>query len=212
MTITHVKPQKRNPGRVSVFIDGLFVFGLKQEWVEELGLREGLAVDRAELDSLLFELQFRQARDYALLLLTYRARTRAELKQRLERKTFSPEVVAAVLAKLEEKKVIDDARFAQGFTEDRINIGHKGRWRVKAELLKRGVAREQIDEAIAAAPDETAGARSVVGQYLKRYARLEPAVRKRRLYALLARRGFSVDTIREVLGTGEATEATEELL
>jgi regulatory protein len=202
MTITSLEPQKRNPKRVSVYVDGTFAFGLKQEWVEELGLREGIVIDREKLDKLLFELQYRQARDYALLLLTYKARTRAELKQRLDRKTFSPEVVQAVLAKLEEKKVIDDARFAQGFTDDRINIGHKGIWRVRAELVKRGVAREQIDEALAAAPDEAQAAREVMEQYSKRYARLEPDVRKRRLYALLARRGFSVETIRDVMGGG----------
>lgn len=210
MTITGIEPQKRNPRRVSVYIDGMFAFGMKREWVEELGLREGTVVDRARLDKLLFEVQFRQARDYALLLLTYKARTRAELKQRLAKKTYSPEVVEAVLAKLEEKKVVDDARFAQGFTEDRINIGRKGKWRVRAELVKRGVAKEQIEQALAAAPDEKQAAREVLEQYAKRHARLEPEVRRRRLYALLARRGFSVDTIREVLNAEDAAEPLEE--
>jgi len=71
-------------------------------------------------------------------------------------------------------------------------------------LIKRGVAREHIEEALAAAPDETAAAREVAEKYLSRNKRLEPAVLKRRLYAFLARRGFSPDTIRRVTDVEEA--------
>jgi SOS response regulatory protein OraA/RecX len=53
------------------------------------------------------------------------------------------------------------------------------------------------------APDETAAAKEVAEKYLSRNKRLEPAALKRRLYALLARRGFSLDTIRKVIGIHE---------
>jgi SOS response regulatory protein OraA/RecX len=62
------------------------------------------------------------------------------------------------------------------------------------------VAKEHIEEALASAPDETEAAREVAQKYLSRNRRLEPLVLKRRLYALLARRGFSPDTIRQVSG------------
>jgi SOS response regulatory protein OraA/RecX len=70
---------------------------------------------------------------------------------------------------------------------------------VRGELLKRGIDRKQIDAAMEQAPDETAAAREVAEKYLSRNKRLEPVVLKRRLYALLARRGFSLDTIRRVM-------------
>jgi SOS response regulatory protein OraA/RecX len=54
------------------------------------------------------------------------------------------------------------------------------------------------------APDETAAAKEVAEKYLSRNKRLEPAVLKRRLYALLARRGFSPDTIRHVTSIDDA--------
>jgi regulatory protein len=95
--------------------------------------------------------------------------------------------------------MVDDAGFARRFTEDCITIGHKGKWRVRGELLKRGVAKEHIEDALAAAPDETAAARDVAEKYLSRNRRLEPAILKRRLYALLARRGFSPDTIQRAM-------------
>lgn len=211
MKITALEPQKRNKRRVSVFLDGNFLFGLSSETVGALGLHVGREVDRAELDRIAFEEQLHAARQYAFLLLSYKARTTSELRQRLGRKGFSPDIVSRTLQRLAELKMVDDAGFARRFTEDRINIGHKGKWRVRGELLKRGVAKEHIEEALATAPEETAAAREVAQKYLGRNRRLEPDVLKRRLYAFLARRGFSPDTIRIVMGedmTESVSDAT----
>jgi regulatory protein len=202
--ITALQPQKRNKRRVSVFLDGTFLFGLSSETVGALGLRVGREVDRAELDRIAHEEQLHEARQYAFLLLSYKARTTSELKQRLARKGFSPDIVSHTLQRLTELKMVDDAWFARRFAEDRIAIGHKGKWRVRAELLKRGINRQQIDAAIAEAPDEVAAAKEVAAKYLGRNRRLEPDVLRRRLYALLARRGFSPDTIRQVIDLDEA--------
>jgi regulatory protein len=200
MRITGLHSQsRRNSRRVSVYLDGVFAFGLAQETVQALGLCEGMDVERSELDRICREDQLHHARNYAYLLLSYKARTSAELRERLVRKGFSPDVVSSTLERLGELGLVNDEQFARQFTEDRVVVGHKGTWRVRAELRKRGVAREQIEQAIAAAPDETAAAREVVLKFRARNKRLEPDVLRRRLYGFLARRGFSVDTIRQVL-------------
>jgi len=201
--ITALQPQRRNKRRVSVFLDGNFLFGLASETVAALGLRVGMEVDRGKLDDIAREEQQYQALQYAFLLLSYKARTTSELKQRLARKGFAPDIVSRTLLRLAELKMIDDAGFARRFAEDRIAIGHKGKWRIRGELIKRGVAKEHIEDALASAPDETEAAREVAQKYLSRNRRLEPDVLKRRLYALLARRGFSIDTIRRVLDVCE---------
>jgi len=205
--ITALEQLKRNKRRVSVFLDGNFLFGLSSETVGALGLHVGREVDRADLDRIALEEQKYEALQYAFLLLSYKARTVSESKQRLTRKGFSPDIISHALQRLAELKMIDDAGFARRFAEDRITIGHKGKWRVRGELLKRGVAREHIEDALATAPDETAAAREVAQKYLSRNRRLEPDVLKRRLYAFLARRGFSPDTIRHVIDV-EETEST----
>jgi regulatory protein len=202
--ITALQPQIRNKRRVSVFLDGDFLFGLSTETVGALGLHVGREVDRADLDRIAFEEQLHAARQYAFLLLSYKARTTSELKQRLGRKGFSPDIVSRTLERLAELKMVDDAGFARRFAEDRITIGHKGKWRVRGELLKRGIDRKQIDAAMAEAPDEVAAAKEVAAKYLSRNRRLEPDVLKRRLYALLARRGFSPDTIRQATNIDDA--------
>jgi len=204
MKITALQPQRRNKRRVSVLLDGNFLFGLASETVAALGLRVGMEVDRGKLDDIAREEQQYQALQYAFLLLSYKARTTSELKQRLGRKGFSPETVSRTMQRLSELKMVDDAGFARRFTEDRINIGRKGKWRVRGELLKRGVAKEHIEDALATAPDEKEAAREVAHKYLIRNRRLEPDILTRRLYAFLARRGFSPDTIRQVIDIDEA--------
>lgn len=203
MRITGLKPERRNPQRLSLYIDGRFVVSLRAADAAELGLAVGREIDQQELERLFSVLQYRRARDYALLLLSYRARTEAEIHKRLQQKGFSPETIAAVLARFAELKLLDDERFAQEFAQDRVNIGHRGRWRVRAELLRRGVSRERIERALMTVPDEREAARQVLERCARRYAGLEPAVRRRRLYGLLARRGFSPGTIEEVMAEEE---------
>jgi len=58
---------------------------------------------------------------------------------------------------------------------------------------------ERLAEEDPGARDEVEGARRAVAQAERRYRALDPQLRRRRLYALLARRGFDPDTIAAAL-------------
>jgi regulatory protein len=212
MKITALQPQKRSNRRISVFLDGAFLFGLASDTVRALGLRVGMEVDRAELDRFAREEQLHQARNYAFRLLSYKARTESELRQRLVRKGFAPDIVTATIERLRELGLVNDADFARRFAEDRVSIGHRGRHRIRAELRRRGVERSEIEAAVAQAPDEAAAALAVAQKYRERNRGLEPPVLRRRLWGFLARRGFGPDIITRALGASEAgvTESTTE--
>ncbi|MEO0050130.1 MAG: RecX family transcriptional regulator [candidate division WOR-3 bacterium] len=199
MRITGLKPQRRSKKRLSVFVDGEFAFSLDKETVAEFGLKEGERVDRQFLEQVVLEEQYRLCRNYAFLLLSYKARTEKELKERLEKKGYSPVVIARVLERLKELGLADDEKLTKDYVEERIRIGHKGKWRVKQELLKRGVAKEKVEQALRDAPDETEAAMMVLEHFLPRYQRLDEETKLRRIYGLLARRGFSPETIKNVL-------------
>lgn len=203
MKITALRSQKRNSRRISVYLDGGFARSLTLETVQALGLAEGMEIDREEFDRICRADESLRARDYALLLLSYKARTVAELKTRLAGKGFSPAAIDSTLHRLTELNLVNDEQFARRFAEDRIRLGQKGKWRVRAELTRRGVGREQIEQALAEAPDELAAARAAARRFCRRNQRLEPAVLRRRLYGFLARRGFSPDTINSVIDQPE---------
>ncbi len=148
------------------------------------------------------------AREAALKLLERTRRTRADLARRLREKGYAAVVVDQVLGRLAAVGLVDDVEYAHAFLAGRWGRRAAGWRRLEQELRKRGV----LPDAIAAArarleeeqggPDEAAAARRVLAQVARRYDRLDPRVRRQRLYALLARRGFDGDTIQEVLRVG----------
>jgi len=67
---------------------------------------------------------------------------------------------------------------------------------VSAEDVARG---RTLLEAQTGTVDEVAAARRAVAAAARRYAKLDPRVRRQRLWALLSRRGFDPDVIERAL-------------
>ena len=152
------------------------------------------------------------AREAALKLLERTRRTRMDLARRLREKGYAAAIVEPVLARLAEVGLVDDVEYARAFLEARLKRRTTGRRRLEQELRSRGIAADDITAARARLEeregheDETAGARRVIAQAARRYARLDPRTRRQRLYALLVRRGFDGDAIDAALneeGGGE---------
>jgi regulatory protein len=101
--------------------------------------------------------------------------------------------------------LVDDVEYARAFMAGRRARRTAGQRRVEQELRARGVSAEDVGAALARLDeeqgpmDEVAAARKVIAQAERRTRALEPRVRRQRLYALLARRGFDKDVIRRAL-------------
>jgi len=121
-----------------------------------------------------------------------------ELGQRLRERGYDAIVVAPLLASLEERGLLDDARFAGHFVDYRSGRG-QGPTRIGRELADLGVASAVIDEALAAGPDWQALAREVRRH---RFGAVAPAdwAEKSRQSRFLQYRGFSNDHIRLAVG------------
>ena len=144
-------------------------------------------------------------REAALKLLERARRTRRDLSRRLVEKGFAIAAVGETLDRLAGVGLIDDVEYARAFLASRWSRRSAGWRRLEQELRRRGVpsadiaaARARLEEDVGAS-DDLAAARRVVSQVARRYAALDPRVRRQRLYALLARRGFDGDVIRRAL-------------
>jgi regulatory protein len=134
------------------------------------------------------------AREAALRLLTVRERSAVELRSRLRQKGFDPEVIVAVLDRLQESDLQDDGRFAAQFAQTAVARGMAGR-RIQAELRARGVEAGLAAEASVEDPDaELARARELAGRRASRMGNLPREAVLRRITGLLARRGFDPET------------------
>jgi regulatory protein len=199
--ITAIEPQVRDPARVSVYVDGEFAVGVHSEVAAAVGLRVGQAVSVPDLQALARAEERRRARDSALALLGYRARSREELRRRLDRKGYAPEVVEETVASLERSGLINDAEFSQAWVRQRTGARPMGPRRLAAELRQKGVEREIVQEALEAVdPERELDLALTVGrQKVEQMRGEDPRSARRKLASALMRRGFSWEVSARVL-------------
>lgn len=135
--------------------------------------------------------QRQKAKDAAYRYLSYRARSVAEVRDKLGEKGFAAEVVAEVIADLQRQKLLDDREFARRWVEARLQRANGAR-KLAQDLRHKGVAAGVVDEVLAEfAPVLASGEQAVelLNKQAWRYRGLTPAKAKRRMLGFLARRG-----------------------
>ncbi|MCL6641980.1 MAG: recombination regulator RecX [Candidatus Bipolaricaulota bacterium] len=141
-----------------------------------------------------------RARAYLLRLLKHRPRSRYEALTRLQQRGFAQEIIESVLEQASRAGILDDAKFAQLWVEDRLSRRPRSRRALERELRAKGVAPELIGRALAHAElDEEALVKQLIAERLPRLRSLDAATRVRRLVGFLRRRGFSGHIIRRAL-------------
>jgi regulatory protein len=152
----------------------------------------------------------RQARELCLRLLTDRARTRHELAEILAQEEVPAPVASGVLDRLEELRLLDDEAYAEAFVRSRQRSG-VARRSMGRELQTKGVPQGAADAALEQidAEQERATALSFATRRAARTAGMPEAVRRRRLYGFLARRGYPSDVVSSVVDQVLGEEAEE---
>jgi regulatory protein len=191
--ITGVR-ERRN--RARVFVDGEFWAELDAAVAAESGLREGAEFSPEELERVRIAGERPAAMGRALNLLGYRARSEAEIHDRLARYGYVWETIEGVVLRLKELGYLDDAEFAR--MKAREKARRYGPRRVSVELRKSGVgealAREVVEEEFAGR-SEVGEARSAAA---RRYNGRGSDAEARRVYGFLVRRGYSAEVCAQV--------------
>jgi SOS response regulatory protein OraA/RecX len=160
----------------------------------------------------------------ALRFLEARSRSVAEVRTRLARAGYRPELVESAIGRLTDLGMLDDAAFAAQWVESRDRAHPRGEAALMVELRQKGIdaptiaatlkARREVavrwedgpppsvsDGSASGQPPETAdeaAARKLLGRNARTLERVaDPRVRRQKAYALLARNGFAPDVCRE---------------
>lgn len=192
--ITALKAQKRNRQRVNVYLDGEFAFGVSR--IVAAWLEVGQRINDEKITQLKSEDGREVAYQQALKYLSYRPRSEAEVKENLRDHKFPEEDIFNVLERLRRVGLIDDARFAQTWVENRNEFRPRGRRALTYELRKKGVAEDLIDQTLEGL-DEGQLAYQAALQRASRWNHLELFDFRKKMYAYLARRGFGYSVISE---------------
>jgi regulatory protein len=150
------------------------------------------------------------ARRVAFELLALKAWSASDLARRLRRRGAAPEVAAAVVAELQERRYLDDEAFARFWAEARARGRRVGSLRLRQELRARGIPAALADAAVAAAFAETPERERVLEAARRRLPALRRGTPERlaaRLRDHLLRRGYPpplvASAVRTLLGVVE---------
>jgi len=202
LKITKIERQKRNPKRVSVYIDGHFAFGINMEVAYICDLKEGREIDSDFIESVVKKEEQFRANNYALNLLSFRARSEKEIYDRMMQKGYEPSVIANTIQYLKEQRYINDKDFAEVFIRDKVELNRYGRNRIKSELLKKGISKELIDELLETTfqtDTEYETAKELAENKIKSYLKDKKDTQYRKLSSYLLRKGYSYDIVSRVV-------------
>ena len=194
--ITDITPQKKDKTRCNIFCDGRFYCGMKLDTVMAGGLRVGMQVTEGELSRLQLESEKMTALEKAIGHIALSMKTEKELRAYLKKKGYLEAVSDYVIERMRYYGYLDDTQYASSYA---AHAGkRKGGRLIAAELRRKGVAEEAIEEAVSSLGDETESAKAVLEKYLRgKDASDKKTVQK--AYSHLLSKGFDYDTARAAL-------------
>ena len=187
-------------GLVEIVADGSVAARIRKAHFARCPVHAG---DEINVDAYLdrvASVQLADAYEAALSSLDVCARSAKEIAASLRRRGYVEPVVEAVLARLTENRLIDDARYAERMAEVQSQKA-TGIYAFKRRLRAKGISDEDAEAALAAFDDEQqqAACLAAAEKLVRKYAELPPREARARLGQALARRGFGWDTIEGVV-------------
>ncbi len=137
-TITAITVQKNNPKRVNLYLDGEFAFGLSRITAAWLSVGQEMTSEKISL--LKSEDEFEVAYQKSINYISYQPRTEQEVRQKLESKSYSDDVIDITIGKLLTIGLIDDQKFAKDWVDNRFEFRPRSKRALSYELRRRGIA------------------------------------------------------------------------
>ena len=183
-------------GQVEILADGAVVLRVRKQHFDRVPVREGDEIDVERYVGRLAAVQFADAYEAALCCLDRSSRSEREIAAALRRRGYVEPAIEAVLQRLRENRLIDDARYAQRMAE--LHAGKAtGVYAFKRKLRAKGISEEDAEEALSAFDEEQQrdACLEVAQSLFRRYAELPRREGRAKLSQALARRGFGWDVI-----------------
>ena len=200
MKITSLKIQVKNTQRVSIFVDEKYGFSLSLDELVKHKLRKDDELTATDVKRFKKISADGKLRGRALEWLMNRPHSEREFRNYLYRKKAEPEQIESLVYEFTEKKYLDNVKFAVWFSELQSRRNKSDR-QIKAELFKKGISREVVEETLSEAPEDEAD-------------RLKALIKKKRggsryrkdplkLAKYLTSQGFSYQLVKQQLAIQE---------
>lgn len=143
MLITAVEERKK--GLSALYIDGEYAVSIDTITLMSYGKKQGSEITDEELHELITQSNMNRAKEKALYLIEYRARSKKEILDKLI-PVYGEEASESAVQRLEELNLINDESFAREYAEQLLFRKHFSRKRTAFEMLQKGIDRDLIEE------------------------------------------------------------------
>jgi regulatory protein len=197
--------QKKNDNNVIVLLDNDQKLFLSYEVLLKNGLRKGSEISESHFDYLVKENQKYFIKQKAYALLGKRIHSVYELRTKLRQKKYDADLIQLTIDDLLNNRYLDDMKFAEMFSEEKLRLKLWGKTKLRSELMKKGISSAIItsvlEDKFPPANEELDNASQLVK---KKYSQLknrnmEHQKLVKRLYAFLISRGYSYDVSKQAI-------------
>ena len=206
VNIAKVQPQKRNKNRFNLYTEEGFLISLSYETLLKFHIREGGALEEEELEQVRAEDTVKYAKEQAMQYVAYAPRSQRQVEQQLAKKGVDEQSIAGAVETMKKYGYIDDAAYVQEFV--RSYAKRMGAQAIRQKLMQNGVSGRVVEENLSLSDEaQLETACMILTKQAKKYQKLGPQKAKQRMYAMLARRGFSGEVIRRAMArAGESLD------
>ena len=196
MKVTSIKQQIKNPQRVSIFVDGKYSFSLSLDELVTHKLKNDIELSTTDVKKFKKISADGKLRARALEWLLNRPHSIREFRDYLFRKKAEPEMTDTLIKEYSDRGYLDEKKFAQWLIDFLKRHGKSNR-AIRAELFKKGISRELVDQAMAGGEeDEDDRLRTIIDKKRKlpRYQK-----DSQKLAQYLVQQGFSWQDVKTAL-------------
>jgi regulatory protein len=206
MIITKIERQKRHRHKVNIYLDDEFALGIHDDVLLKFGLRKGDTIDQQTLETIQLSEEFNLAKEKALKLIGYRARSEKEIRIKLREQQYHPGTITNVIEHLKKLGLIDDKKFARAFVNDTIMRKPAGKTKLSYQLRLKGIDKATINDVLRETyrnTDEEELALEAAKKLLLHFRSSKKTTKsdklQQRIVGYLSRQGFGWATINAVL-------------
>lgn len=201
LEITKVERQKKSDHRYIIHF-GAYNMTVHEDVMIKYRMITGNSFMKADLEEIVVADERQRAYVEGLRYLERKPRTAMEMTRRLRQKEIGETIIAEVVQRLQQERLLDDPLYAKQWAEQRITNQRKGKMWIRQELREKGIDKSLISEALEnISPEQELESALQTGRKKWNLIRGEVADKRRKTGAFLMRRGFSGDMVRQVINT-----------
>ncbi|MFV0519835.1 MAG: regulatory protein RecX [Lachnospirales bacterium] len=144
--ITDIQIQRKDEKRRSIYINGVFVFGLTDVDVLFYKLEIGQELSLEKYDTILNDTLYERAKSIALNYISRRIRCEKEVYDKLLEKEVNEEVIDKTMNFLKKYNYINDYDFVKSYVKDKLSLRGYGSKKIFYDLKSLGVSTFIIED------------------------------------------------------------------